>query len=107
MKVLDHTSAGPFGRPFVSVENWATRIHREGRVQHANWTESGGSLTAQIPTWIDERRQIIDIGPGGMSSVSRAYNLEHDLIFGSGYENYVIHDLGDITEAALEAMGGG
>ena len=62
---------------------------------------------ARIQGWMAEGRQIIDIGPGEMSSVSRAYRLEHDLIFGSGYENYVIHDLGDITDVAVEAMGGG
>lgn len=40
-----------------------------------------------------------------MTSPSAAYDMEHSVIFGSNYANYVIHDLGDITEAAMEAMG--
>jgi len=59
----------------------------------------------QIRAWMDEGRQIIDIGPGRMTTPSRAYDMEHSVIFGNNYSNYVIHNIGDITDRAMEAMG--
>jgi hypothetical protein len=49
----------------------------------------------QIRSWMAEGRQIIGIGPGPVTTPSEPYDMEHSLIFASGYRNYVQHILDD------------
>jgi hypothetical protein len=60
---------------------------------------------AQIRQWMSEGRQIIDMGPGKMTSPSSAYAMEHATIFGRNYGNYVIHWIDEISSDVIEAMG--
>jgi RHS repeat-associated protein len=80
-------------------------VYYKGAPEGMNAAERLAHNEAQINQWMAEGRQIIDIGPGNITTVSRAYNMEHSTIFGNNYANYVIHWIDEMSAGAMEAMG--